>query len=96
MVEWTKPPDKWVKINTDGSALCNPGTIGAGGIIRNPNGELILAFSTLLGKGTNNQAEVEAAILGLSWFANLRYNNVILEVDSQVLVDWFKNNTAAP
>ncbi|KAK4707366.1 hypothetical protein R3W88_033055 [Solanum pinnatisectum] len=52
--------------------------IGAGGIIRNQNGELILAFSTPLGQGTNNQAEVEAAILGLSWCANLRYKNVIL------------------
>ncbi|KAK6791450.1 hypothetical protein RDI58_010531 [Solanum bulbocastanum] len=95
MVQWTKPPDKWVKVNTDRSDLCNPGRIGAGGIIRNPNGELLLAFSTPLGDGTNNQAEVEAAILGLSWCANLRYKNVILEVDSQVLVDWFKNSTAA-
>ncbi|KAK4733771.1 hypothetical protein R3W88_008032 [Solanum pinnatisectum] len=92
MVQWTKPPDKWVKVNTDGSALCNPGRIGAGGIIRNPKGELILAFSTPLGEGTNNQAEVEAAILGLSWCANLRYKNVILEVDSQVFGGWFKNN----
>ncbi|KAG5606098.1 hypothetical protein H5410_027590 [Solanum commersonii] len=34
IVKWIKPPDDWVKINTDGSALGNPGRIGAGGIIR--------------------------------------------------------------
>ncbi|KAK4733775.1 hypothetical protein R3W88_008036 [Solanum pinnatisectum] len=95
IVQWNRPPDEWVKINTDGSALNNPGIIGAGGIIRNKNGELILAFATPLGEGTNNQAEVEAAILGLSWCVNLRYDKVILEVDSQLLVDWFKNSTAA-
>ncbi|KAK4707461.1 hypothetical protein R3W88_033008 [Solanum pinnatisectum] len=69
IVQWIRPQNEWVKINTDGSALSNPGTIGAGGIIRNQNGELILAFSTPAGEGTNNQARW-AAILGLSWCVN--------------------------
>uniref|UniRef100_M1E0C2 RNase H family protein n=1 Tax=Solanum tuberosum TaxID=4113 RepID=M1E0C2_SOLTU len=61
-VQWTKPPYRWVKLNTDGSALSNPGSIGVGGVIRNHLGEIILAYSAPLGTGTNNQAEVEAAI----------------------------------
>ncbi|WMV30237.1 hypothetical protein MTR67_023622 [Solanum verrucosum] len=65
-VQWTKPPHRWVKLNTDGSALSNPGSIGAGGVIRNHLGEIILAFSAPLGTGTNNQAEVEAAIFGIT------------------------------
>ncbi|KAK6780041.1 hypothetical protein RDI58_022225 [Solanum bulbocastanum] len=94
-VKWIKPPDTWVKLNTDGSALNNPGNIGAGGILRNQNGDLLFAFSAPLGEGTNNQAEVEAAIFGLSWCANLNYKNVILEVDSQLLVEWMKDHITA-
>lgn len=33
-VLWLKPPDQWVKISSDGSALNNPGRLGARGIIR--------------------------------------------------------------
>ncbi|KAG5606154.1 hypothetical protein H5410_027646 [Solanum commersonii] len=34
LIKWIKPPDRWVKINTDGSALSNPSRIGVGGILR--------------------------------------------------------------
>ncbi|KAK4716302.1 hypothetical protein R3W88_014640 [Solanum pinnatisectum] len=95
-IQWQKPPDSWVKINTDGSALNNPGRIEAGGILRNQNGELILAFSVPLGQGTNNQAEIEAANFGLAWCMQLNYRNVILEVDSQLLADWFNSRAAVP
>ncbi|WMV30193.1 hypothetical protein MTR67_023578 [Solanum verrucosum] len=94
--EWTKPPHRWVKLNTDRSALSNPGTIGTGGFLRNHIGETIFAFSAPLGEGTNDQAEVEAAIFGLIWCVNLKYNNVILEVDSQLLVDWLVSSTTVP
>ncbi|XP_015160416.1 uncharacterized protein [Solanum tuberosum] len=66
LVQWIKPPDQWVKINTDGSALNNPGRIGAGGIIRDQTGELLLAFAAPLGEGTNNQAEIGATIFGMT------------------------------
>ncbi|KAK4707377.1 hypothetical protein R3W88_033066 [Solanum pinnatisectum] len=67
LVRWKKPPEQWVKINTDGSALDNLGKIGAGGILRDHTGRMLLAFATPLGEGTNIQAEVEAAFFGLSW-----------------------------
>uniref|UniRef100_M1D937 Non-LTR retroelement reverse transcriptase n=1 Tax=Solanum tuberosum TaxID=4113 RepID=M1D937_SOLTU len=88
LVKRTKPPTQWVKINTDGSALSNPGRTGAGGIIRDQAGEMLLAFATPLGEGTNNQAEVEATIFGMTWSLELGHKNVLLEVDSQLLVDW--------
>ncbi|KAH0660308.1 hypothetical protein KY289_029056 [Solanum tuberosum] len=86
LVKWIKPPARWVKINTDGSALSNPGRIGAGGILRDQNGEMLLAFVTRLGEG-NNQAEIGAAIFGMTWVLQLGYKNVLLKVDSQLLVD---------
>jgi len=49
---------------------------------------MVLAFATPLGEGTNNQAEAEAAIFGMTWAFELGYRKLILEVDSQLLVDW--------
>ncbi|KAK6777637.1 hypothetical protein RDI58_024355 [Solanum bulbocastanum] len=95
-VQWHTPPDSWVKLNTDGSALKDLGNIGAGGILKDQKGDIIFAFSVPLGQGTHNQAEVEAAVFGLAWCVQLNHGNVILEVDSQLLVDWFMNKTAIP
>uniref|UniRef100_M1DWN9 RNase H family protein n=1 Tax=Solanum tuberosum TaxID=4113 RepID=M1DWN9_SOLTU len=66
LVRWIKPPNQWVKINTDGSALANPGRTGAGGILRDQDEEILIEFATPLGEGTNNQAEVEAVIFGMT------------------------------
>ncbi|WMV30194.1 hypothetical protein MTR67_023579 [Solanum verrucosum] len=96
VVHWIKLPDKRTKLNTDGSALSNPGSTGAGGILRNHFGDIIFAFSAPLGEGTNNQAEVETPIFGLSWCVHLKYKKVILEVDSQLQVDWLMSSTTAP
>ncbi|KAK4707011.1 hypothetical protein R3W88_033425 [Solanum pinnatisectum] len=76
-VQWQRPPEQWVKLNTDGSALSNTGRIGAGGIIRDHRGEMILAFATPLGEGTNNQAEVRAAIFGMTWLLQIGYRNLM-------------------
>uniref|UniRef100_M1DRY4 RNase H family protein n=1 Tax=Solanum tuberosum TaxID=4113 RepID=M1DRY4_SOLTU len=54
---------------------------------------MLIAFTTPLGEGTNNQAEVEAAIFGMTWSLELGYRNVLLEVDSQLLVDWIRHKT---
>ena len=34
-----RPPDPFIKLNTDGSALGNPGLAGAGGLLRNNSGD---------------------------------------------------------
>ncbi|KAM3204526.1 hypothetical protein P3L10_027935 [Capsicum annuum] len=62
------------------------GKIGAGGIIRDHNRDLIYAYATPLGQGTNNQAEVESAILGLSWCHRNNIQQFILEVNSKLLI----------
>ncbi|KAH0712319.1 hypothetical protein KY285_007878 [Solanum tuberosum] len=57
---------------------------------------MILAFATPLGEGTNNQAELEAAIFGMTWSLQLGFKNVMLEVDSQLLVVWIMLKTIPP
>ncbi|KAK6780045.1 hypothetical protein RDI58_022229 [Solanum bulbocastanum] len=57
---------------------------------------MLLAFATPLGEGTNTQAEVEAALFGLSWSLEMGCKNIILEVDSQLLVEWIMHRTQHP
>ncbi|KAK4717973.1 hypothetical protein R3W88_016311 [Solanum pinnatisectum] len=93
---WKTPPPKKYKLNTDGSALHNPGKIGGGGILRDDQGDIIYAFAIPLGEGTNNQAEVQAASYGLNWCIQHGYTNIILEVDSELLIKWLKQNSSPP
>lgn len=87
MVSWKRPYEQWVKLNTDSNTLSNPEKIRVAGIIRQHNGEMRLAFATTLGEGTNNQAEILAAIFGMGWTMQFGYKNVIPEMDSQLLLD---------
>ncbi|XP_055802719.1 uncharacterized protein LOC129871761 [Solanum dulcamara] len=95
-VYWRKPSAHMVKLNTDGSALHNPGKIGGGGLLRNNQGDLLFAFSTPFGEGTNNQSEILAAIFGLTWCLQLGYTKVILEVDSELVIRWIKHLAQPP
>ncbi|WMV08266.1 hypothetical protein MTR67_001651 [Solanum verrucosum] len=88
LVMWKTPPTNKYKLNTDGSALHNPGKIGGGGILRDDQGVIIYAFVFPFGEGTNNQAEVQAACYGLNWCIQHGYNNILLEVDSELLTKW--------
>lgn len=60
-VIWDKPPDGWLKINIDGSSQIRTKIARIGGIVRNKNGELIMAFAKNLQFCSNNQPEVQAA-----------------------------------
>lgn len=62
ILKCTKPPDKCLKINIAGTALTNLGLIGAGGILRDKESRIVMAFTTPLGEETNNKAEIEATI----------------------------------
>jgi len=76
--------------------LHNPGKIGGGGILRDEQGEIIYAFAIPLGEGTNNQAEIQAASYGLNWCIQHGYNNIILEVDSELLTRWILQTSTPP
>ena len=54
---------------------------------------MVMAFVVPLGIVTNNQVELEAAILGLTWGLEVGYRNILQEVDSQPLVNWLTHKT---
>ncbi|XP_055824337.1 uncharacterized protein LOC129892820 [Solanum dulcamara] len=89
-VTWHKPPCNLVKINIDRSALDNLGRIWARGILRDHRGKLIYASAAPLGFYSNNQAKVQAAVLGITWCIQHGYSRVLLEVDLELRIQWLR------
>ena len=74
----------------DGSSLRNPGGIGAGGLIRDDEGNLTWAFAKELGHGSNNEAELIALFYGLQYCKDLVIRRVEIELDSLLVVHWLE------
>ncbi|XP_019248602.1 PREDICTED: uncharacterized protein LOC109227864 [Nicotiana attenuata] len=89
IVKWKKPPEGNYKLNTDGSC-------GAGGVIRDSRGQLVLAFSIYLGHGTNNWAESQAMLFGLQLCEANDLDNIQVETDSQILTSCMNRKTTTP
>jgi len=76
-----------LQIYTDGGARGNPGPAGIGVVIIDlSSGEIIEEHSKYLGETTNNQAEYQAAILGLTQAVKLNAQSVELIADSELLI----------
>ena len=48
-VSWAKPPENWVKLNTDGSVKGSPGMAGCGGLLCDCHGNWISGFARAIG-----------------------------------------------
>ncbi|KAF5186564.1 hypothetical protein FRX31_023851 [Thalictrum thalictroides] len=81
--KWNLRPPNWYILNTDGSCLGNPCTIGIGGIIRNWCGQFIGAFSLEMGHITNNVAECLALYFGIKLINMLQIQQIVIQMDSQ-------------
>jgi len=80
------------KIYTDGASRGNPGKSGAGGIIKNENGEIIDSISEYLGIQTNNYAEYKALELTLLRAIELGVRKVDVYLDSKLVVEQLNGN----
>lgn len=81
-----------VKLNTDGSIICNLRNIGIGGVYRNSQGDLLFAFSSPLGNSTNNIAKLDVVVFGLSWCIQLSFNKVHLGMNSELAIKWINHH----
>ncbi|OIT37333.1 protein tic 21, chloroplastic, partial [Nicotiana attenuata] len=95
VVKWHKPPEYWLKINTDGSKDAEVNS-GIGGICRDHRGKLTMAFASSIGKTSSNMAEASAALAGVEWRSCNGCNNIILECDSQLVVDLINGKSKPP
>ena len=72
-------------VHTDGAARGNPGPAGIGVVIASETGEVVQRIARAIGRRTNNQAEYEAVIAGLSAAHALQAKHVTLMLDSELV-----------
>ncbi|OIT38620.1 hypothetical protein A4A49_55268 [Nicotiana attenuata] len=92
-VYWLKPPSTRYKLNTDGSSMINDSKAGAGGVLRDQSGSMVMAFLVSMTFCSNNMADVQAANFGLQWCMDNNFNNIIFELDSKIVVDMTKGSS---
>nr|KYP48676.1 Putative ribonuclease H protein At1g65750 family [Cajanus cajan] len=87
-IRWTPPPSNILKLNCDGVVADNA-CASCGGILRDNNGDFILAFSGLIGNCSVLQAELWAIFHGLRLIKDkfLSYH-IIIESDSVIATEF--------
>jgi len=45
LIRWERPSNGWLKLNTDGSSLGNPGLAGGGVVLMDEHGNWVIVFS---------------------------------------------------
>lgn len=77
---------KKIKIFTDGGARGNPGPAAIGVVIKDEKDKILKEHAEYLGKTTNNQAEYQALIKGLELAKELKPDEIICYLDSELVV----------
>lgn len=95
LVQWNAPPKPYVKLNTDGNVIGNPGMAGAEGLLQDSSGFWISGFSLKMGIVTNNMAKLEAVRQGLLLAWQLGFRFIQLELDSTVVLSWLTDKTSS-
>jgi len=72
-------------IYVDGGSRNNPGPSALGVVITDDRGKILKEYSRYLGEATNNQAEYEAVIFALQKAKQLKYKNIEIRVDSELI-----------
>ena len=86
---WKKPPEGWIKLNTDGCAAGSMGLASCGGVVRGSHGEWISGFSRHIGTTNNFVAELWGLRDGLLLCSTLNISLLIVELDAKSIVEIF-------
>nr|XP_027083667.1 uncharacterized protein LOC113705965 [Coffea arabica] len=84
MVSWKRPPPHTFKLNTNASVVHGRAT--GGGVLRNSSGRLMFAFYKEFGDKEVLVAENLAVLHGLQLCRDRQIQSLLVEVDSQALV----------
>jgi hypothetical protein len=90
-VSWKPPSVGWVCLNIDGA--CRDGVIGCGGVIRGSEGEWLIGFSKLIGRGDAYIAELWGLLEGLKLAKRMSFKKIEVHVDSIGVVNDIKRIT---
>lgn len=91
-IRWLKPPMNWLKLNTDGVSLGNPGKAGGGGVIRDSASRWVKGFSRSIGLATSVMTECWTLRDGLHLASQLGIQNIVVELDAKTNVDILQSN----
>jgi len=70
----------------DGGSRMNPGEAGCGYVVYNEREEEIMHGYVYLGKTTNNVAEYNGLVSGLTHVSNLSFRSLLVRGDSQLVI----------
>lgn len=84
---WTAPEAGFIKLNFDGAFDCSARLAGAGGVMRNEEGHLILAFAEAVRAPHPPEAELKVLFQGVKLAKTIGITKQILEGDSLILVE---------
>ncbi|XP_027124270.2 uncharacterized protein [Coffea arabica] len=90
-ISWMKPPRGTYKLNTDASVI--NGLAKGGGVVRDFEGKMIGAFYKEFGEYEVVYAEGLALCSGLQWCMEAGLSDILVEVDSLVLVRLVQNRS---
>ncbi|OVA03985.1 Ribonuclease H domain [Macleaya cordata] len=94
VLRWSAPPPGYFLLNTDGTSA---GSLAAGGgVIRDNGGNIVAAFHSFYGPGTNNLAESRALLDGLLLCRQIGVSRIAVRVDSKLVASWFHYNYKIP
>lgn len=77
---------KKLQLSTDGGARGNPGPAGAGLVIKDDQGNILLEHGQYLGETTNNVAEYTALLEALKFAKSLQGTDLEIFMDSELIV----------
>uniref|UniRef100_A0A2N9HWM1 Reverse transcriptase domain-containing protein n=1 Tax=Fagus sylvatica TaxID=28930 RepID=A0A2N9HWM1_FAGSY len=96
LIGWTPPPTGFVKLNTNGSVLHNPGHASSRGLLRDSNGNWIQGFSHFLGITNSLVAELWGLRDGLTLARDLHISRLVVELDAKAMIDLLKPVSRTP
>ncbi|PNY17666.1 ribonuclease H [Trifolium pratense] len=92
MVQWQRPAEGWICINTDGAAKERGKIAGSGRVMRDHNGIWLCSFSRFIGEATAFDAELWGIFDGLTIARRQGYQHVELQIHSHNVVSCLTNN----
>ena len=92
-IQWEKPSNSWMKLNTDRSSLGNPGVDGGGGLIRDENGNWVVGLARRIGIANSFMAELCALCDGLLLCLQFNIQAIIIKLDARAIVDAFNHQS---
>nr|XP_033513221.1 uncharacterized protein LOC117277902 [Nicotiana tomentosiformis] len=87
---WNKPKHGVIKVNTDGSFIHCNGKAGLEGVVRNDQGDLIMAFSIPSRCSNNNMSEAQAAMFDINWCVQNGFSDFTIKLDSMLVMNMLK------